>query len=274
MFHSLIELYINRCPDSTILGLFKLRFQLTRLEVINSGIFNLSELLGPEFWDKSISCHPMMLPIETVPVPDTLKWNLLVNLRLSNCGIARLDKAMHLFPNLEQLDVSYNDIAHVIHLQDCPVLSVLNISHNRIRVLSNLSRVIKNISVLNLSNNKVESLDGLEYLELLERYSAPFRCLYCTCFKTFTGDNLYAAGRLDLSFNLIDDFHEVGHLVRLRVLSSVVLDGNLIALRKNYRLHVFTKFLDGTVLSGRELPLLDGEIVTDEEAYAMRYFIC
>lgn len=169
IFHSLRELYLNRCPPSTVLGIYNLRFQLNRLEVINSGISSLFEFLGPQDWDRSYSCDPMLLPGDVVPIPDEYKWHQVTNLRLSNCGVDRLDKCMHLFPNLEQLDISFNDISHVIHLQDSPLLSVLNISNNRISVLSNLNRVISNIRRLNLSNNCIESLDGLGFLESLER---------------------------------------------------------------------------------------------------------
>ncbi len=75
---------------------------------------------------------------------------------------------------------------------------------------------------------------------------------------------------MDVSYNLIDDVHEVGHLAQLKCLDTVILEGNTLSLRVNYRLHVFTKFLDGSVITGRELPVLDGIPVTDEESYAMR----
>lgn len=244
IFHSLRELYLNRCPPSTVLGIFKLRFQLVRLEVINSGISSLFDFLGPQEWDRSFSCFPMLLPGDVVAIPEEYMWHSTTNLRLSNCGIDRLDKSMHLFPSLEQLDLSYNDISHVIHLQDCPRLSVLNLSNNRISVLSNLNRVISNVVKLDLSQNRIESLDGLEFLEFLSR--------------------------LDVSNNLIDDFQEVSHLAELTNLESVILEGNMISLRSNYRLHVFTKFLNGTIITGRELPRLDGVPVTELESYAMR----
>lgn len=76
---------------------------------------------------------------------------------------------------------------------------------------------------------------------------------------------------MDVSNNFIDDFQEISHLAELPALESVLLEGNAIALRNNYRLHVFTKFLDGTIVSGRELPRLDGTPVTEPESYAMRY---
>lgn len=74
-----------------------------------------------------------------------------------------------------------------------------------------------------------------------------------------------------MSCNLIDDFQEISHLAELSALESVVLEGNLLSLRSNYRLHVFSKFLDGTIITGRELPVLDGLAVTELESYAMRY---
>ncbi len=170
LFHSLRELYLNQCPPSTIDSLYSLRFQLTRLEIINSGIFELSSFLGPSKWDRSLQCDPMLLPGEAVELPGAMKWQQLQCLRISNCGVDQLDKGMHLFPALEQLDLSYNDITHIVHLQDCKDLRVLNLSFNRVRVLSNLNRVITNIRRLNLSNNSIESLDGLSALEFLEKY--------------------------------------------------------------------------------------------------------
>jgi Leucine-rich repeat (LRR) protein len=162
-----------------VLELYSLRFQLSHLEIINSGIFSVSQLLGPEKWDRSVAaaCLPMQLPIVSstissqqaqLGIPDAMQWRQLTVLRMSNCAIDRLDRGMHLLPRLEQLDLSYNDIAHVVHLQDCRNLRVLNVSHNRIRVLSNLNRVIRGIRKLNLAFNCIESLDGLGSLDLLE----------------------------------------------------------------------------------------------------------
>ena len=76
--------------------------------------------------------------------------------------------------------------------------------------------------------------------------------------------------RIDVSNNLLDDFNEITHLSQLTRLEEVSVEGNAFSFRENYRLHVFTKFLHGSVLSGRELPVLDGESVTEQEAYAMR----
>ena len=81
---------------------------------------------------------------------------------------------------------------------------------------------------------------------------------------------IICTSRLDISNNAIDDFQEISHLVGLPVLDSLDMDGNAISLHSNYRLHVFTKFFDGTVITGRELPVLDGIPVTDSESYAMR----
>ena len=168
MFHALRELYINQCPPSTIDGLYTIRFQLVRLEIINSGIFRLCTLIGPDKWERSLQLDPILLPGDAVEIPNSMKWKQLTCFRLSNCGLDQIDKGMHLFPTVEQLDISYNDIAHVVHLQDCKELRIANMSYNRIRVLSNLSRVIKNIRKLNLSYNNIESLDGVSALEYLE----------------------------------------------------------------------------------------------------------
>lgn len=77
-------------------------------------------------------------------------------------------------------------------------------------------------------------------------------------------------GRLDVSYNRIDDFAEVAHLSSLPRLETLCMEGNVIASKPHYRLHVFSRFLDSTVLTGKELPLLDSRPISEEEAYALR----
>lgn len=87
------------------------------------------------------------------PLSD-LSWPALSLLRLRNCGLTRLDASLHLLPHCAMIDLSHNAITHIVHLHDCLHLTSLDVSHNRVRVLSNLDRVLGNVVTLNLSYNR------------------------------------------------------------------------------------------------------------------------
>ncbi len=119
-------------------------------------------------------------------------------------------------------------------------------SNNRVRVLSNLDRVLGNVTSLNLSFNEVQSLDGL--------------------------DKLYSLQKLNLSSNRIDDFAEVSILAKLPCLESLQLDNNPIGISTRYRINVFHQFVsDNNFLSSnREFPVLDGVPIDTKEQYNLR----
>lgn len=162
-FVGIKQLHLYMCPPSTIDDLASIRIQLEVFQVINSGITNLGDILAPDV-DRRVlkKFKPMILSRESVTIPTHLLWTKLRKLKMTNCGIAKLDGSLHFLSNVEQLDMSHNSISHVIHLQDCVQLSSLNMSFNRIVVLSNVSRVLGNIRYLNLSHNCIRSLDGID----------------------------------------------------------------------------------------------------------------
>jgi len=149
IFVSLQELYIDLCPPSTIKGLYDFRNQLKILKIINSGIPELMKALAPGVKEDILKQYkPIVLDNYSNDIASNLRWSQVSDLKLSNCGITRLDQSMHLFPSVQTLDLSKNDISHIIHLQDCYSLSELNLSHNRIRVLSNVGRVLGIIVII------------------------------------------------------------------------------------------------------------------------------
>lgn len=243
-FASLEELSLNKCPPSTILDLFDFRKKLKKMEIVSSGIPQLSRLLAPIKSKYLRPLQPMILNESISQINSAFTWEKLTTLRLINCGLTRLDSSLHFLPALVHLDVSYNEISHIIHLQDCNQLRILNISHNRISVLSNLIWVIPGIERFNISHNSIESLDGL--------------------------DKLYQLQRVDLSNNKINDFHEMQFLSELKFLTHIYLSGNSISLKPNYRLHVISQFLNECSLDGRELPYVDGKALTPKESYTLR----
>jgi len=284
-FTSLNELILDRVPPSTVEDIYSFRKRICRLEVINAGIPELRKLLAPikrKYWAhfkpmhigvspslyhifpeyRNDPQHPLCSPsmdkngaLKSTGDEDTdayLRncWLELTHLRLCNCGIARLDPSLHFLPHLKMLDLSYNDLSHVIHLHDCPDLAMLNLAHNRIRVLSNISLVVGGIQRLNLSYNEISMLDGIENLKHLTK--------------------------LDLSHNLLDDVREVEHLVGLECLQELFLAGNPLAASRHtaagtalqeqhYRCEVFGCFMHDCSLQQRPLPLLDGMEITVQE---------
>lgn len=246
IFEKTGEFSVDMCPPSTIRGLFAIRKQLTVLSIVNSGITDLVKVLSPVEKKYLVKLNPLILPGSRVNIPDNYLWSNLVTLKLSNCGIAKIDQSLHFFPNIKYLDLSRNSIQHIIHLQDCISLKYINLSHNRIRVLSNLERVLGSVTRLNVSHNEIESLDGI--------------------------DKIYSLERINASHNLLDDFAEVQHVCRLPCLESLVLSDNPIADHVEYRLKVFMEFIqDGGVMMGnRSFPALDGRTLAPAENKKLR----
>ncbi len=246
MFTKIHELHADMCPPSTIRGLFTLRQQLHSLIIINSGITDLSKILSPVEKKYLKKLNPLILPGTRMNLPEKYLWSNLTTLTLSNCGIAKIDQALHFFPAVKYLDLSHNSISHIIHLQDCISLKHINLSHNRIRVLSNLERVLGSVTRINVSHNEIESLDGIDKIYSLERFNA--------------------------AHNVLDDFSEVQHLCRLPCLESLVLSDNPLADHVEYRLKVFHEFIqDGGVMMGnRSFPALDGKLLAPHEQKKLR----
>jgi len=228
---------LDSCPPSTVSGLFNLRATLQTLKIVNSGITDLSKSLAP-FTRKDLhKLSPMIFPDSVSSIPPKYLWSNLLHLQLSNCGLANLDESLHFFPCVQHLDLSHNTISHIIHLQDCIALRILDLSHNRIRVLSNLERVLGSVTHLSLAHNEIESLDGI--------------------------DKIYSLEKLDAANNLINDFAEVRNLCRLPNLEGVRLRGNPVSEGKHYRLKVFSEFIH--TMHNKEYPSLDGKNMSRKE---------
>jgi len=241
IFTNLRSLELDMCPPSTVLGLYNARSSLETLKISNSGIPDIFSSFAP-FQRKMLRrLSPMIFPDSVCAIPTKFLWSNLLVLQLSNCGISKLDESFHFFPRIEYLNLSHNDIAHVIHLQDCIDLKFLNLSHNRIRVLSNLERVLGSVERINLAHNRIESLDGI--------------------------DRIYSLERLDVAHNSINDFAEITHLCKLPNIDMIRLKGNPIAAMQHYRLKIFAEMIgEGTIMQGdRSLPVLDWKPMSSKE---------
>lgn len=243
-FNSLRELTLNKIPPSTVSNFYSLRSKLIKLEIISSGIPDLSKVLAPIKKKYLRGFKPIILVGESPTMKVSHQWTTLTHLTLCNCGITKLDSSLHFLPSLEILDISHNDISHIIHLQDCTKLRVVNAAYNRISVLSNIGWVVGDVQVLNLSHNSIESLDGIE--------------------------RLYSLRKLDVSHNVIRDINEVKGTVPLRDLVGITLMGNPSASSQNYRLYIFSLFLQECSADGRRLPALDGQYISSRESHAIK----
>eukprot|EP01039_Chlorochromonas_danica_P008175 gene8177-9018_t len=245
-YMELEELWLYQCPPSTVLGLYSLRKNLIRLIIEYSGVTDLADVLAPAKRSLLRALQPMILSEKAPIVPNKYCWSFLTVLKITNCGLVRIDEAMHFFPSLVNLDLSNNQIMHIAHLQDCYQLEKLNLSHNRIRVLSNLERVLGKVKWLNLSHNEIESLDGL--------------------------DKVYSLEHFDISSNFVGDITEVHHLGRLPCLEQLILQKNPIAELPHYRLRVFGIFIQvGSIMNGnRSFPVLDKFSISNIEQKQLR----
>lgn len=155
----------------------------------------------------------LIFPGKTYDIPSNFLWTKLTKLVLCNCGLSSLDQSFHFFPFLYHLDLSYNTISFISHLQDCISLKYLNISHNKITNLAHVDRVLGSITILDLSHNKIDNINGI--------------------------DKIYSLQSVDLSYNSITQFKDIQYLSKLPCLESLKLIGNSISDKSNYRLNVF-----------------------------------
>jgi hypothetical protein len=239
-FSSLIHVRLDMIPPSIINGLYELRGQLQSLEITNSGIIDLSSIFIPKAKEDRQLLASLM-PIvtrEDFNIPKQYQWLQLISLKLTNCGIVRLDESFHFMPLLASLTIDNNNITRISHLQDCYRLKFLNFSSNRIANISNLQLVLGNVKVVDLSENQIEMLAGLQ--------------------------KLYSLQHINLSNNRIADFDEIHHLANLPMLEGIDLRGNAIANEPDYRIQVFQQFISEDVVN-RNFPTLDREDIHESE---------
>jgi hypothetical protein len=248
-FACLREVHLYMCPPSTVVDLYQFRDRLEVLEMVNSGITDISDVLAPirdeyltVFKPRAVTRADVITPLP----PQQYYWDKLNQLRLSNCGIVGIDETFHLMPRLEILDLSQNAIGRIVHLQDCFCLRSLNISNNQINSLKHCGRVLGNLKSLDLSGNLLVSLTGLE--------------------------KLIALVNVNLAHNLIEDYRQLDTICKLPFLESFALMGNPISAFPEYRFLVFQYLLtQGSVLQGdRDIPRLDGHAMTAREVGILR----
>jgi Leucine-rich repeat (LRR) protein len=174
MFNSLRELELTESNALNICGISVRFAQFCGFQMSQSSNLFLLQLLRPYLQKLHIrsnlselrSLLASCLGDNSCQV-DT-PWSKLVTLSISHCNLLTLDESIRLVPNLEELDLSHNQLQSVEWIQDCVALTKLNLNHNRISDLSKLHGVLGNISILSLKANGISSLVGLEKLYSLQ----------------------------------------------------------------------------------------------------------
>jgi Leucine-rich repeat (LRR) protein len=110
-----------------------------------------------------------------------------------------------------------------------------------------LCRVLGNLKSLDVSGNRLASLNGLE--------------------------KLIALININLADNMVEDYRELSAICKLPFLEDFTMMGNPVSAFPEYRCLVYQYLLmDGTVLQyGREIPKLDGYIMTHREFSILRF---
>lgn len=146
-------------------------------------------------------------------------WQHLDNVNLSDNKLKQIDTSIRLATNLKTLLLDQNQIKTIENLSCLPYLQTLSLCENQISQLSDLHLELGgNLMHLNLSQNNLTSLRG-------------FR-------------KLFTLVKLDVSCNSIDNIDEVDHVAELPCLEELILTGNPIAGKVDYRSHVLSRFGD------------------------------
>lgn len=100
----------------------------------------------------------------------TREYGKVQELNIVSEGLTFIDAGnpyLKAFTTLKKLDLSFNRLTRLEHLDCLPSLRDLNLSYNRLTCLENLSK-LPSLRVLVLDHNKLQRLEGLKMLKKLE----------------------------------------------------------------------------------------------------------
>ncbi|KAL1007827.1 hypothetical protein UPYG_G00092160 [Umbra pygmaea] len=232
VFKALLQIEISDCSSSQIVGLPTLKPCLATLNVHRS-VSSMMDLLVPEarefpLWvAEGVATH---CPVTTI-IP---AWKMLTTLDMSHNHIRCIDDSVKLIRKVEVLDLSYNDLSMVDHLQHLYNLIHLDLSYNSLTVLEGVHTKLGNIKTLNLAGNKLVSLAGLT--------------------------KLYSLVNLDVSSNQLGQLEEIRYIGPLPCLEKLNLANNPLCIIPDYRTKVLAQFCD----RASEM-CLDGAAPTEKE---------
>uniref|UniRef100_A0A8C2GZ65 Nischarin n=1 Tax=Cyprinus carpio TaxID=7962 RepID=A0A8C2GZ65_CYPCA len=237
IFKSLLQIEISDCDAGQIKGLPSLKPTLATLS-IHLSASSMKEILVPEA-SEFAQWEPEGVDTDCPVTAIIPRWKMLTTLDMSRNFIRCIDDSVKLIPEVEFLDLSYNELSLVENLQHLYNLVHLDLSFNKLTVLEGVHTKLGNIKTLNLSGNQLETLSGL-------------------C-------KLYSLVNLDLSSNRLAQLDEIKHISTLPCLEKLSLADNPMCIIPDYRTKVLAQFCDrasevclnGTTTTEKELDTVE-----------------
>lgn len=204
IFHNLKLLEVQRFSLNLIKGIKSLRAQLQYLTCMRS-LNTLNEVLENCGGDKS----------------QGLIWNELKAASFCHNNLQTVDGSFEFTPHLESLDLSYNHLENVQHINYLLNLQFLNLSFNKIKMIPCFnSRLCDTLRILIVRHNYVEDIRDLKFLTNLRH--------------------------LDLTYNLLMNHEDLIVLSNMPQLNRLNLDGNPLYYHKEHRVNT-VKYLHSDI---------------------------
>ncbi|XP_016384314.1 nischarin [Sinocyclocheilus rhinocerous] len=237
IFKSLLQIEISDCDVGQIKDLPSLKPTLATLS-IHLSASSMKEILVPEA-SEFAQWEPEGVDTDCPVTAIIPTWKMLTTLDMSRNFIRCIDDSVKLIPEVEFLDLSYNELSLVENLQHLYNLVHLDLSFNKLTVLEGVHTKLGNIKTLNLSGNQLETLSGLS--------------------------KHYSLVNLDLSSNRLAQLDEIKHIGTLPCLEKLSLADNPMCIIPDYRTKVLAQFcdrayevcLDGTTTTEKELDTVE-----------------
>uniref|UniRef100_A0A673I1L5 PX domain-containing protein n=1 Tax=Sinocyclocheilus rhinocerous TaxID=307959 RepID=A0A673I1L5_9TELE len=228
---------ISDCDVGQIKDLPSLKPTLATLS-IHLSASSMKEILVPEA-SEFAQWEPEGVDTDCPVTAIIPTWKMLTTLDMSRNFIRCIDDSVKLIPEVEFLDLSYNELSLVENLQHLYNLVHLDLSFNKLTVLEGVHTKLGNIKTLNLSGNQLETLSGLS--------------------------KHYSLVNLDLSSNRLAQLDEIKHIGTLPCLEKLSLADNPMCIIPDYRTKVLAQFcdrayevcLDGTTTTEKELDTVE-----------------
>ena len=213
LFRNLKTLQISKCSIESLQGTYHLQQNLQKLSVHNSLHLLKDILIDQDVWSHD-SCEEVLKQGGSV----IMTWKHLTAIDFSHNDIPYIDESVTLLHELVRLDLSYNKIQEIAHLQDLPNLRELNLSFNQIENLKFVNTKLGNIASLRLAGNRLHNVGDLS--------------------------KMFSLVNLDLSENSIDDINDVMSLGHLPCLENLILLANPVRHQATFRTQLLAAFED------------------------------
>lgn len=206
IFENLKLLEVQRFSLNLIKGIKSLRAQLQYLTCMRS-LNTINEVLENCGGDRT----------------QGLIWNELKAAAFCHNNLESVDASFEFTPRLESLDLSYNRIENVQHINCLLNLKYLNLSFNKIKMITCFnSRLCDTLEILILRHNYIEDIRDLKFLINLRQ--------------------------LDLAYNLLINHDDLNVLSSMPQLNRLNLDGNPLYYHNEHRLNT-VKYLHSDIIN-------------------------